>query len=168
MTKGKRKGPGKDNTSAESVATKERHAEWIEQRRKGWTYRQIADHHGVSVSSVHEAIAKYLHETVAEPAAELRKLEIERLDGLLKEVNARIDSPFTGENGDDKLKAIDTALSIGAQRAKLLGLNAAVKVQDVTPPRDDMWARVRAWLLDPSPELQAVLTETGWERRKTA
>ena len=162
---GRKDGARRDRTDAASLATRERHAEWIELRRKGYTYDAIAAQFKVAKSTVHEAISTHLRATVAEPAAELRALELERLDALLKEVNDRIDSPNENESGDDKLKAIDTALSIGAQRARLLGLNAPTKVQDVTPPRDDMWARVRDWLLNPSPELEKVLAETGWERK---
>jgi hypothetical protein len=162
----KRKGPGKDNTSAEATATRERHAEWIEMRRKGFTYQQIADKHGVVPSSVHAAVQSYLKAVVEEPAAELRKLELERLDGLLRELQVRIESPNTTELGtDDKLKAIEVTLKLGDQRAKLLGLNAPTKIQDVTPPREDMWARVREWLKNPTEELQQVLAEAGWERK---
>jgi hypothetical protein len=162
---GRKDGARRDRTDAASLATRERHAEWIELRRKGYTYDAIAAQFKVAKSTVHEAISTHLRATVAEPAAELRQLELERLDALLREATERIEQPFSGESGDDKLKAIDVALSIGAQRARLLGLNAPTKVQDVTPPRDDMWARVRDWLLNPSPELEKVLAETGWARR---
>jgi hypothetical protein len=162
---GRKDGARRDRTDAASLATRERHAEWIELRRKGHTYEAIAAKYDVAKSTVHEAISTHLRATVAEPAAELRALELERLDALLKEVNDRIDEPSSNEYGDDKLKAIDTALSIGAQRARLLGLNAPSKILDVTPPREDMWVRVRDWLLNPSPELEKVLAETGWVKR---
>ncbi len=162
---GRKDGARRDRTDAASLATRERHAEWIELRRKGHTYDAIAAQFKVAKSTVHEAVLGHLRATVAEPAAELRALELERLDALLREATERIEQPFTGESGDDKLKAIDVALSIGAQRARLLGLNAPTKVQDVTPPRDDMWARVKDWLLNPSPELEKVLAETGWVRK---
>jgi hypothetical protein len=161
----KRGGRRKDTTGPAAVATRERHAEWIELRRKGYTYDAIAAQFQVSKSTVHEAVSAHLRATVAEPAAELRALEVERLDALLREALERVDAPFAGEGGDDKLKAIDVALSIGAQRARLLGLNAPAKIQDVTPPREEMLARVKDWFANPTPELAALLAETGWERR---
>jgi hypothetical protein len=205
---GRKDGARRDRTDAASLATRERHAEWIELRRKGYTYDAIAAQFKVAKSTVHEAISTHLRATVAEPAAELRQLELERLDGLVLERQleverletlvqkalARVEAPKTREKtvicndcgasntieGPDdelraievalavsgqKLKAVDAAIPIGASRAKLLGLNAPTKVQDVTPPRDDMWARVKDWLLNPSPELEKVLAETGWERK---
>ena len=170
MAKGKKRGGrGKDTTGPAAVATKQRHAEWLELRRKGWTYDAIADKDGVAKSTVHEAVSGYLRATVHEPAAELRQLERERLDGLLRELNVRIESPNTTELGtDDKLKAIEVTLRLGEQRAKLLGLNAPTKIQDVTPPREDMWARVKDWFANPTPELVAMLGEAGWERKKAS
>jgi hypothetical protein len=163
---GRKDGARRDRTDAASLATRERHAEWIELRRKGYTYEAIAAQFKVAKSTVHEAISTHLRATVAEPAAELRQLELERLDALLREATERIEQPFSGESGDDKLKAIDVALSIGAQRARLLGLNAPSKILDVTPPREDMWVRVRDWLLNATPELEEMLNQCGWCRSK--
>lgn len=183
MAKKPGKPRGKDRTDAASVATKERHAEWLELRRKGWTYDAIAAHSKVTKSTVHEAVSGYLRATVHEPAAELRQLELQRFDGLLREVMDRIEQPNgrpqfvtckcgesveTGSVMDDKLKAVEVALKVGDQRAKLLGLNAPTKIQDVTPPREDMWARVKDWFANPTPELVAMLAEAGWERKKAS
>ncbi len=164
---GRKDGARRDRTDAASLATRERHATWIELRRKGWTYQAIADAERPPVvkSSVHEAVAKYLKETIEEPAAELRQLELERLDALLREVSERIETPNSNESGDDKLKAIEVALKLGDQRARLLGLNAPTKIQDVTPPREAMWERVKEWLKTPSPELEQALADAGWARR---
>jgi hypothetical protein len=94
----------------------ERKRRALELRRAGASYEQIADQIGyANRGGAHKAVTSALKTAVQEQADELRTLECERLDRLLLAVwKAAID-------GD--LKAIDRALRIQEQRARLLGLN---------------------------------------------
>jgi hypothetical protein len=62
-----------------------------------------------------------LKATLQEPADELRKMELERLDRLLLAV--------WGQAAKGNQGGIDRALKIMERRAKLLGLDAPTKVQ---------------------------------------
>jgi hypothetical protein len=148
------KGPGRDSTSAKAIATAERHAEWLELRKRGWTYRKIAAEHGVGKSTVEEAVSRALREVRVEPALELRAMHAEALDDMLLEA-AELDEPEA---------RLALQLKIRADQRKMLGIDAPSKVQDVTP-RDDMWALVRSWLQNPTPDLESTLRECGWERK---
>src|SRR5690606_34877588 len=98
----------------------------LELRKQGLTYRQIAAQTGYkSAQAAHKAVMTALQRTTQEPADEVRKLELERLDALLFGVwEAAI-------NGDDK--AVNNALRIMERRAQLLGLDAPVKIEVAAP-----------------------------------
>ena len=94
----------------------------LELRREGKGFREIADELGWrSHSSAYDAVMKGLHDTMQEPADELRKLESERLDWLWRKVEERMDT--------DHLWAVDRGLKVMERRAQLFGL-------DRTPERD--------------------------------
>lgn len=105
-------------TQAESAETT---AQMLELRKKGWTYRAIGEKYGMSAPSAYERVKKALYNTVAEPAEDLRQMELERLDDLYTKLSAKI------EAGD--VRAISTALSIMDRRAKMLGIDAPMKVE---------------------------------------
>ncbi len=120
-----------------------------ELRSAGQTYQQIADELGYSdPSAAKKAVDRALASAVAEPAGRLRTLELARLDAALQvafrvlheehvaaSFGKLIIDPRTGkpvrDNGPN-LQAIDRIVKIGERRAKLLGLDAAVKVEAVT------------------------------------
>lgn len=92
-------------------------------RRSGRTYREIARQVGIGVASAHRLIAAAMAETrsaVAEDVMELRALELSRLDGLMVALWPK------ARRGD--LAAVDRVLKIMERRAKLLGLDAPVRV----------------------------------------
>lgn len=62
--------------------TAKRDAEAARLRGRGWTYRRIADELGVSKQTAYDAVQRALADTLAEPAAEARTLELERLDEM--------------------------------------------------------------------------------------
>src|SRR5277367_6156824 len=66
----------------------ERTAQAIELRKSGATFARIGDHFGVSAQSAHEMVMKglSLKATLAEPAAELRALAVQRLDHMLNAI----------------------------------------------------------------------------------
>lgn len=166
----KRRGPGKDTTSAKAIATAERHAEWLRLRKAGKTYRAIAADQGVTPSTVQEAVVKLVRAVREEPAADLRAFELEALDGLIEEATKALEAPpGVDDDGNvvsvDPLPAIEQLRKLRADRRKMLGLDAPQKVEVSTPPREQQWERVRAWLAEPTAELEQVLAECGWTRK---
>jgi hypothetical protein len=118
-------------TSERRLSAAQKRVRALELRRAGKTFEQIASEVGYrSKSSAHDAVMKGLHETLAEPADELRSLEAERLNELLAGLWEK------AKSGD--LWAVDRALSIMERRAKLFGLDR--------PPEDDLSDEARKYL----------------------
>ncbi len=169
----KHKGPGRDVSSAEAIATAERHAVWLEMRKKGFTYRAIAAETGASTNAVFEAVHAALRAIRDEPAEELRQLELERLDALLRSVWDQAIGELGEQEGDTPemlearvgrhLDSLEAARKVLADRRKVLGLDAPTKLE-VSPPREQTVDRVRALLMQPTEEMGALLAETGWKR----
>lgn len=155
-TKARHKGPGRDATSAKALATAQRHAEWFELRLKGLTYRAIGELHGVAHGAVEEAIRRRLRDTIAEPANELRVVELERLDRLLmavwsaatgdmaERIMASVEELLAGDEPNPEalqpaidavaraqLLAVEGARKLLADRRRMLGLDAPIKVEPV-------------------------------------
>jgi hypothetical protein len=152
----KHKGPGRSATSPAALDAAERHARWMQSRIAGKSYRAIAAEEGVTPAAVHEAVTRRLRETLTEPATELRELEVARTEELYAATQEKV------AKGDSF--AIQTAVRVLESKRKLLGIDAPTKTMDVTPPREELWARIKAWLEAPTPELEQVLAETGWKR----
>ena len=106
------------------AADRERRA--LRLRQQGWSYQRIGDELGITqpgaLDCVRRALKK-LQEECAEVAEEVRQLELDRLDAMLAGL---WDGAETGDTA-----AIDRVLKIQERRARLLGLDAIVKV-DVT------------------------------------
>jgi hypothetical protein len=103
--------------SAETI-DKERRA--LEARRDGWSYDEIADKITGGVrANAYRVVQNGLRRTLVEPALELRVLEQERLDALLR--------PVMLQAKDGNLRAVETALRIMERRARLLGLDLPAK-----------------------------------------
>lgn len=62
--------------------TAKRDAEAARLRGRGWSYQRIANELGVSKGTAYEAVRRALNDTLTEPAAEARTLELERLDEM--------------------------------------------------------------------------------------
>ncbi len=104
----------------------EKQMQALELRKAGVSYSRVAEVLGyASASGAHKAVSSALKKTLQEPAAELRTLEIERLDAMLSAIWASVKQ---GQYG-----AQDRALKIMERRAKLLGLDAPVKIAPVDP-----------------------------------
>ena len=96
----------------------------LELRKAGVSYQRIAETLGYKdASGAWRAVKSALKKPLQEPAAELRPLEVERLDAMLSAIWASVKQ---GQYG-----AQDRALKIMERRARLLGLDAPVKA-DVT------------------------------------
>jgi hypothetical protein len=99
-------------------------AECLRLRLAGYSHREIAAQLGVAPSSAYKRVRHALDEinkTNLESAEQLRALELLRLDELL---NALWDTAIAGD-----LRAVDRVLKVMERRAKLLGLDAPVKVE---------------------------------------
>lgn len=140
-----------------SIETAERDAEAARLRSRGFTYRQIAAALGVEVGPAYEMVKRAIHDVIAEPAEDARRMEVERLDGILqrlevqedlvRKVLARKHYVFSNgrllykdgeeeplEDDDVVLRAVaqlgaieDRRLRVTMSRAELLGLKIPVK-----------------------------------------
>jgi hypothetical protein len=109
---------------ANDISATEKQVKALTLRKAGASYVTIADALGYSSGSgAFKAVAAGLKKTLQEPADDLRRLELARLDDMLKAIAHHVAS--------GNLTAIDRALKIQERRARLLGLDAPVK-QDVT------------------------------------
>lgn len=112
-----------------SLDNAERDAAACRLRAEGLTFDEVATRLGYADrSAARRAIEAALAATVAEPAAILRQLELQRLDALHRTAWALLDA----EDADVRLKAIDRALRVMERRARLLGLDAPTRVETVT------------------------------------
>jgi len=110
---------------ARKQAKQERIAEALDLRARGKSYREIAAFTGVSVRQAFEDVKQGLadhRESYAETAADVRTVELARLDRLWRRAEDLLES-----DDDDGAKAIGAALRIMERRARLLGLDAQVE-----------------------------------------
>ena len=115
-------------SQARRVIAAERRARALEMRKAGASFEEIGAEVGTSTAAAHKAVQRALADLnrLAEgDAAELRGLELARLDALLAAVWP------AATNGE--LPSVDRALKIGERRSKLLGLDAPVKHASTNP-----------------------------------
>lgn len=113
-----------DRPTAKSVATMDRAAKALELRRDGATFADIGCSLGITASGAWrmvQTMLRELRETMTEVAEEVRQIELQRLDSMLFALRSKI------RRAD--CKAIEVALRISDRRAKLLGLDAALKAE---------------------------------------
>src|SRR5262249_20774878 len=113
--------PPKSKTSPEAVATPQLRGQVLALRKQGWGYQAIGEALGFTAQRAHQIVTEALDELIKEPAQQILDLELQRLEGMLLGVME------DAEKGDPR--AIDSALSIMARRARLLGIGAPQKQQ---------------------------------------
>lgn len=109
-------------TTPRRTRTADRKLKALTRRIGGFTLQQIGDELGITrqaVSILVKSALSDLNGEIAESAAELRRLELERLDTMRAAVWGGV------LKGD--LQSIDRALKISARLAALAGLDAPVK-----------------------------------------
>ncbi|MEE6264885.1 hypothetical protein V2E29_04390 [Streptomyces diastatochromogenes] len=115
-------------SKAQQAATAERRAKAIRMKIEGATYTQIADALGyASRSAAHMDVKRSLERHVVEEGLAIeawRELELARLDTLQQAI---WDKAMSGDP-----RAIEAALKILDRRAKLLGLDSAIKLEVLT------------------------------------
>ncbi len=123
-----------DANKAAQIAEKRRQA--LSMREMGYSYEEIAQALGwTSRATAYAFVKRALKATYQEPADEVRKLELKRLDRLTRAIwqkaTGKVNSDGTVEPPD--LFALDRLLKLMNRRAALLGLDAPVKVKtDIT------------------------------------
>jgi hypothetical protein len=129
-----RSGTGRYDRNPGTVA---RDAEAARLRGKSWTYQQIGDHLGITKAAAYEAVQRALADTLAEPAANARQLELDKLDALEQRYHQIIERRHavlhqgedTGHDDDGPtLTAQAGLLKVSESRRKLLGLDSPTKV----------------------------------------
>lgn len=144
--------PNGQKTSAAGIDQAERVARALDLRRQGWSFGEIAAELGwESRQAAFAAVSKALQETVSEPAAEVRTLELMRLDRLEKLLWPR------AEAGDPK--AVDRLLKVQERRARLLGLDAPTKLANADG--SNLPAAVSITLVDPQKVVTVPATMPG-------
>ena len=119
------------------IVSAERIARALELRKGGATYVMIGEDLGVSTPRAFEIVNDALKALVTEPAEKVRKLEIERIDHMLSVVWATATNAMSQTTVVDAslldmiLKAQAGVLKLMERRAKLTGLDAPEKVQEV-------------------------------------
>ena len=107
--------------SVKRLAANERGRQALELRKAGVGFQQIADQLGYRhPAGAYEAVRAALKRTEQEPADEVRRIALERLDRMLFAIWQRAINP----NDPQQLECLDRALKIEVRRAKLLGLDA--------------------------------------------
>lgn len=121
-----------NRSSAAKALSLQRQQAALELRRAGQGYTEIANRLGIGKSQAHRLVQAGLAETkeqIAAEAGELKAEELSRLDGMLAGLwtDAR-----KGNHG-----AVDRVLRIMERRAKLLGLDAPVKIAPTNKDGED-------------------------------
>ena len=105
------------------VSHAEKQAAALILRKSGHTFEEIAEQLDyASKSGAFKAVMSALKKTIQEPADELRALELERLDVMLKSV-----WPFILKGSP---RHVEMGLKVMDRRAALLGLDAPKQVED--------------------------------------
>lgn len=113
-------------TSQKGLNTVERQRQALELRKAGKGFQAIADQLGYSdASGAYRAVTAALQKTLQEPADDLRRMELERLDALHGVLWAQ------AQDGDQG--AVDRLLRVMERRARLLGLDAPTKIAPTDP-----------------------------------
>ena len=133
-----------------TIQTMERDAQAVELRRRHLNYRQIAAQMGYKdQSGAYLAVQRGLADTAREPADEVRQLEVERLDDIARGFQRIYATrhyvvapggkvarhPDTGEPLIDDMPNMQAGLALlrtQERRARLLGLDAPVKIEHIT------------------------------------
>lgn len=149
--------PGGDVTPR-TISQREKEAKALELRKQGQSYDQIALELGMANRMVAwRLVHRAFDRITAEPASEMKLLELARLDDVLTKAYEVMHAPHyvaitSGPNAGDlvrhpeteelliddgpKLAAIDRVVKIGERRAKLAGLDAPVQTRVGTIPNE--------------------------------
>lgn len=132
-------------TSVVSTNTAIRMGEALRYRESGLKYRQIAEKMECSIATAHELVVRgleQLNDQAMETAAQIRTIELNRLDEMWMELERK---------KDQSPKVLETKIKVMERRARLLGLDAPVQIGgpdggpipiSITDARETLRARV--------------------------
>lgn len=116
----------KSKSGKKIIAHKDLQQRALELRRDGRTCQQISDALKLSgPGHAYKLVTKAIAEIPAEDAAEVRRVEVARLDDLYSRAVGKADKKALTEG--QKIEALSLALRVSERRSKLLGLDAAAK-----------------------------------------
>jgi hypothetical protein len=110
-------------TRANRAAVAEQRVRCYQLRLSGLSVRQIATATGLSVGTVSNRIQAEIDSRVLPLADEVRKVELDRLDGWLARLNAQIVA------GVAVARNVEVAVRVSERRAKLLGIDAPQQLE---------------------------------------
>lgn len=152
-----RRGLGESISSPRRIAARYRQADALELRKQGYSYRDIGEQLGCTTQNAFLSVKAAMDRITEEPAADLIRLECERLDALYsvahskamnldaarmmaeeedriaaggKPLNKREKEQFRRiiqANVAEQLAALDSCMKVMQRRAKLLGLDKPEK-----------------------------------------
>ena len=130
-------GRGAGGEFVRTVSTAEDDANAARMRASGFSYREIAKATNCSTSAAHDRVQRALAAVPVEAVRELRQVELERMDDLVKQmlVILRSDHPLVSHGRvmpglsdvRPKIAAVQTLLRISESRRRLLGLDEPIK-----------------------------------------
>lgn len=132
------------SATSQQLKAVDRQIQALKLRQAGVSYEEIAKVLGYKgPSGAFQAVKSAMKKTLQEPAAELRMLELGRLDEALKAIWTKV------KKGD--LFAIDRYLKISERRSRLLGLDARqeinlsgeIRTGDIEQVRKKRWEEVK-------------------------
>lgn len=110
-------------TRANRASVAEEQVRCYQLRLTGLSIRQIAGHTGLGVATVHARIQSEINARVLPLADEVRKVELDRLDGWLARLNGEIAA------GKAVARNVEVAVRVSERRAKLLGIDAPQQIE---------------------------------------
>lgn len=116
-------------THPRSAKARDRQATALKLRASGATYAAIGEHLKVSAQAAYKMVKQAIEEIPAEAVAELRSVELTRLD--------RMTAAVWRDATNGEYKAISAVVSLMEHRAKLTGLYAPVQTEDVSGWTDE-------------------------------
>lgn len=108
---------------ANRAAVAEQRIRCYQLRLSGLSVRQIATATGLSVGTVSNRIQSEINARVLPLADEVRKVELDRLDGWLARLNTQIVA------GVAVARNVEVAVRVSERRAKLLGIDAPQQLE---------------------------------------
>ena len=146
------------STEARRITAAERRAQALDLRLAGYSFEAIGQQLGISKQAAYKHVStalETLHTQTDNSAEQLRALELERLDALLK-------GCWTAASAGDP-ESTRVVLKVLERRAKLLGLDAPTKTPEddgeargyivVVPPKA---ASIEEWAAKYSPKTDSV------------
>ncbi len=112
------------NKAQTKLALHNRRQKALQLRAAGYGVVAIAEELGVSIGTVSVDIKKALAEIPKQAADELREQELTKLDNYLKYLDDKI------KQGN--VRAIETAIKASERRAKMLGLDMPIQIEQKT------------------------------------